>query len=71
MDTINRYGFRYNVNHPAVRKRYLRFKKSIGVPEHFPISDARRLEFESHMDKLRDKGVLPPEAFNRIKENDL
>ena len=69
MDPINRYGCRYNVNHPLIRRYYLRFKEKIGVPGHFPISDAQRQEFERHMDKLR--GRLPPEAFNRIKENDL
>ena len=81
MDPINRYGSRYNINHPLIRRYYLRFKEKIGVPEHFPISDAQRQEFEQHMDKLR--GRLPPEAFNqclegfgqylnnRTKENDL
>ena len=84
MDPINRYGCRYNVNHPLIRRYYLRFKEKIGVPGHFPISDAQRQEFERHMDKLRERGKLPQDVFNQcsegfgqymknciVKENDL
>ena len=80
---MNNYGYRYNVNHPQIRQRYSRYKRSIGVPEHFPISDQQRFEFEQYMDKLYEKGKLPHDVLiqsaenfghfmkNQIKENDL
>ena len=69
---MNSYGYRYNVNHPQIRPYYFRFKKSLGVPEHIPISDIQRAEFERYMDKLWERGKFPPEALNNHrKENDL
>lgn len=80
---MNSYGYRYNVNHPLIRPYYDRFKRHIGVPEHIPLSDTQREEFEQYMDKLMERGRLPAEVFiqcpetfgqymnNRIKENDL
>lgn len=68
MDQINRYGSRYNVNHPLIRRYYLRFKQKIGVPEHFPISDAQRQEFEGYMDGLQERGKLPQDVFNQCPE---
>lgn len=80
---MNNYGYRYNVNHPQIRQHYARFKKYINVPEHIPLSDIQRAEFERHMDKLYEKGKLSPDVLiqclenfgrymnNQIKENDL
>lgn len=82
-ESVKNYGYRYNVNHPQVRQRYSRFKQYINVPEHIPLSDIQRAEFERHMDKLFENGKLPPDALiqcpenfgrymnNQIKENDL
>ena len=80
---MKNYGYRYNVNHQQIRQRYSRFKQYINVPEHIPLSDIQRAEFERHMDKLFEKGKLPPDVLihcpenfgrymnNQIKENDL
>ena len=82
-ESVKNYGYRYNVNHQQIRQRYSRFKQYINVPEHIPLSDIQRAEFERHMDKLFEKGKLPPDVLiqcpenfgrhinNQIKENDL
>lgn len=44
----NPYGFIFNVNHPAVNKAYMEYKKEIGEAT-FPISNAQRFEFEKRV----------------------
>lgn len=42
----HRYGYLININHPEVAPYYRAYKKEIGNPQFFPISDAERFEFE-------------------------
>lgn len=64
---INRYGSRYNINHPAVNRWYRAFLTgSLGHPEHIGCSDRERREFESIMDVLYEKDKLPDGVFNRM-----
>lgn len=43
----NEWGYRLNVNHPAVNPLYIRYKKEVlKTREAFPISDSERLDFE-------------------------
>lgn len=48
----NPYGYKFNVNHPAVRRYYEAFKekRSIMIP-----SDAERREFEEILMKIIEK----------------
>lgn len=47
-NAYNPYGFIFNVNHPAVNKAYMEYKKEIGEAT-FPISNAQRFEFEKRV----------------------
>lgn len=49
---MNEYGFCVNISDPRIRKKYESFKKRKGLPQHFPISDQERLEFEA---EIREK----------------
>lgn len=44
----NKYGYKLNVNHPAVRPLYERFKRWKGIPDNDPPSDEERKEFEDY-----------------------
>lgn len=52
----NPYGYRVNVNHPAVLPLYRRFKRWKGINPMFPLSDAERLEFERYVLERVGKG---------------
>ncbi len=45
----NPYGFKLNVNHPAVGKKYEDFQKAKGIGRHSPFLDDYRREFEEKM----------------------
>lgn len=49
---MNEYGFCVNISDPRIRKKYESFKQRKGLPQHFPISDQERLEFEA---EIREK----------------
>lgn len=54
----NTYGYKLNINHPQIKSLYYRYKKSKNLPEHFPLSDEQRREFEAEIlkrIKARDK----------------
>ena len=56
----NRYGYRVNVSHPAVRPHYERFKKARGIL-HGPPTDEERAEFESViLERLEKRGKKEP-----------
>lgn len=51
----NKYGYRVNISHPAVRPLYERYKQEIGA---IILSDKERLVFEMHIiSALKRKGV--------------
>lgn len=55
----NPYGYRLNVNHPFIRKIYLRYKAKLGVVERVPLSDSQRFEFEEvTINYLKEKGIV-------------
>lgn len=45
----NPYGFRLNVTHPMINEYFKRYQKWKGLPQHFPITDEQRREFERYM----------------------
>lgn len=49
----NPYGYRYNVNHPQIRKFYDAFKNKYGIL--IPSDDERR-RFEYAIDKMLKRG---------------
>lgn len=44
----NKYGYRLNLNHPAVDELYKRFKRWKGIHINDPLSDEERKEFEDY-----------------------
>lgn len=51
----NRWGYRYNVNHPDIRPLYEAYHKHINVPLQIHMTTAQRLKFEAVLDKMIDK----------------
>lgn len=45
----NPYGFRVNINHPAVLPLYKRYKRWKGIADWCPLSDSERLNFEKYI----------------------
>lgn len=42
----NPYGYALNINHPRIATWFSRYKAEKGLPEHYPVSDQEREEFE-------------------------
>lgn len=51
----NRWGYRYNVNHPDIRPLYEAYHKHIGVPLQIHMTTSQRLQFEAVLDKMIEK----------------
>lgn len=51
----NRWGYRYNVNHPDIRQLYEAYHNHIGVPLQIHMTTAQRLKFEAVLDKMVEK----------------
>lgn len=51
----NKYGYKFNLNHPRIRTLYERYKKSKGYASTYPLSDSERFEFEEYLQKSIDK----------------
>lgn len=51
----NRWGYRYNVNHPDIRPLYEAYHKHIDVPLQIHMTTAQRLKFEAVLDKMVEK----------------
>jgi hypothetical protein len=47
-NTINRFNYQVNVNHPEVQPIYLAWKRSRGIPAMAAPSDAERWEFDRY-----------------------
>ena len=55
----NRYGYRLNLNHPAVYQLYNRYREWLKIPAGFPLSDNERLDFEDRaIEKLIEHKLL-------------
>lgn len=55
----NKYGYKYNVNHPKINKLYTEYKHSKGYTAYTVLSDKERWEFELRVDRLlKEKGSL-------------
>lgn len=48
----NKYGYKYNVNHPLINDLYTRYKKGKGIAYTHPLSDIERADFEKYVDSL-------------------
>ena len=53
--TPNRWGYRYNINHPQIRPLYAAYHKHIGVPEQIHLTTPQRLQFEAMLDRMIEK----------------
>ena len=51
----NRWGYRYNINHPSIRPLYEAYHKHIGVPLTFHMTTAQRMQFEAALDRMIEK----------------
>ena len=51
----NRWGYRYNINHPSIRPLYEAYHKHIGVPLTIHMTTAQRLQFEAALDRMIEK----------------
>jgi glutathione peroxidase-family protein len=47
-NTINRFNYQVNVNHPEVQPVYQAWKRSKGIPQMAPPSDEERWEFDRY-----------------------
>ena len=54
----NPYGYRFNINHPNVKRAYKEYQRRHGLDIHIPMTDAQRRAFESELlQKLREHGL--------------
>lgn len=51
----NRQGYRYNINHPAIRPLYETYKRKIGVQSTIGLTTGQRLNFENLLDRTIEK----------------
>lgn len=51
----NRWGYRYNVNHPKIRELYEEYHRKIGVPYKIGLTTGHRLHFENMLDIMFEK----------------
>ena len=51
----NKYGYKYNINHPKINELYLRYKEWKGIAPNIPMSDNERFEFEKYIDEIIEK----------------
>lgn len=51
----NKYGYKYNINHPKINELYLRYKEWKNIPRDYPMSDNERFDFEKYLDELLEK----------------
>lgn len=61
---MNKYGYRYNINHPAVNPWYKAFLKKKGIPDWVELTDSQRKELEADiLDPLWQHGHLPDDVL--------
>ena len=53
--TNNPYGYKININHPAIYPLFVAYHKKIGVPLHIHMTSEQRLNFEAAVIKLLEK----------------
>ena len=51
----NRYGYRYNVNHPKIKELYEEYHRKIGVPYTIGLTTGQRMHFENMLDRTIEK----------------
>lgn len=68
--TNNKYGYRVHINNAFAHKKYLEWKKRVGVKD-IP-SDAQRLEFEEEfIEKIRTGEYVVPDYRKTKNKDDL
>ena len=56
----NPWGYRFNINHPNVKRAYKRYQQEHGLNTSIPMTDAQRHDFEQGLlQKLREAGHPP------------
>lgn len=53
--TNNPYGYKININHPAIYPLFVAYHKKIGVPLHIHMTTEQRLKFEEAVMKLLER----------------
>lgn len=48
----NKYGYRYNVNHPFINDLLLRYLRWKHIPVNLPMTNQERWDFEQYVDSL-------------------
>lgn len=54
----NEYGYIFNINHPNVKRAYMKYQEEHGLDKRIPMTDAQRHDFEQELlKKLREHGL--------------
>lgn len=54
----NPWGYQFNINHPNVKRAYLKYKQEHGLDMRIPLTDAQRHAFEDELlHKLQESGL--------------
>lgn len=52
----NKWGYRFNINHPTVSRLYKEYQQQHGLDLRIPMTDAQRISFESELlQRMREK----------------
>lgn len=55
----NPWGYRFNINHPNVKRAYVKYQQEHGLDLRIPMTDAQRHAFEQELlEKLRATGYV-------------
>ncbi len=55
----NPWGYLFNINHPNVKRAYIKYQQENGLNTSISLTDAQRHDFEGELlKKLREHGLL-------------
>lgn len=55
----NPWGYQFNINHPNVKRAYIKYQQEHGLDMFIPMTDAQRHAFEGELlQKLRTAGLM-------------
>lgn len=63
----NEWGYRLNINHPNVKRAYVKYQQEHGLDLKIAMTDAQRHAFEAEIiNRLRDDGyAIPPIGYRK------
>lgn len=65
----NPSGYKININHPAIREYYHRYKDWKRIPQNCPLSHEERLEFEKYMAPILRRLLQGDEKPDEYQQN--